>query len=487
MKEKTKGKKCENTKGVNELKKQVKGITLIALVVTIIVLLILAGVAISLTIGQNGIISRAQEATVIHENASVYEQLQFVVLDYQMSDVENSTETEILSKLKEDGYVNEDNTLNIERLMGRRLNTGRGSLENGDVYVLEQRQETASSVTSDVSETLKYYLIYYGENNSTSTNLGLAFEGKEELEPTDPSLFVVSGNGTIRMSVEDFYSKDDSVNVEVLVIPEKIDGITVTKIDFMGQVQNLSVKKIIMPDTVKSIAQFGMTGFKGIEEIKLSNSLESIGSEAFMGCSRLKTIEIPSTVNKIGYSAFDGCTNLKEIYINRNLNEIEIDNYYDKENEAPWGADNADIIYKPYEEFCENYLSNKTQGELEELLLKSWGYIGTFEECLNQDGITREDLEKEAEDNGISYSELLEQKLKFDENSWLYVEFDSKEAGILNKNVDELEQLVAEKYGAKSFEQLLANQNMTREQFLEAIKEEGFREEIDFLKCMILY
>ena len=42
------------------IKKQVKGITLIALVVTIIVLLILAGVALNLTIGQNGIISRAK-------------------------------------------------------------------------------------------------------------------------------------------------------------------------------------------------------------------------------------------------------------------------------------------------------------------------------------------------------------------------------------------------------------------------------------------
>ena len=46
MKEKTK------VKSLNNFKKQVKGITLIALVVTIIVLLILAGVAISLTIGQ---------------------------------------------------------------------------------------------------------------------------------------------------------------------------------------------------------------------------------------------------------------------------------------------------------------------------------------------------------------------------------------------------------------------------------------------------
>lgn len=42
--------------------KKENGITLVALVVTIIVLLILAGVAISLTIGNNGLFTRAQNA-----------------------------------------------------------------------------------------------------------------------------------------------------------------------------------------------------------------------------------------------------------------------------------------------------------------------------------------------------------------------------------------------------------------------------------------
>lgn len=60
---------------ITKLKKNVKGITLIALVVTIIVLLILAGVAISLTIGQNGIFSRAQTAVNTWKNAETNEQL----------------------------------------------------------------------------------------------------------------------------------------------------------------------------------------------------------------------------------------------------------------------------------------------------------------------------------------------------------------------------------------------------------------------------
>ena len=49
--------------------KKERGITLVALVVTIIVLLILAGVAISLTISDNGIFTRARRAADTWVNA----------------------------------------------------------------------------------------------------------------------------------------------------------------------------------------------------------------------------------------------------------------------------------------------------------------------------------------------------------------------------------------------------------------------------------
>ena len=55
---------------VKRLKKNKEGITLVALVVTIIVLLILAGVAINLTIGNKGLFSRAKLAINEWENAT---------------------------------------------------------------------------------------------------------------------------------------------------------------------------------------------------------------------------------------------------------------------------------------------------------------------------------------------------------------------------------------------------------------------------------
>ena len=49
--------------------KNVKGITLIALVITIVVLIILAGVAISLSLGENGIFTTAQQAVKNYTDA----------------------------------------------------------------------------------------------------------------------------------------------------------------------------------------------------------------------------------------------------------------------------------------------------------------------------------------------------------------------------------------------------------------------------------
>lgn len=44
------------------MKKQEKGITLIALVITIVILLILAGVSLNLVVGNEGILTRGKEA-----------------------------------------------------------------------------------------------------------------------------------------------------------------------------------------------------------------------------------------------------------------------------------------------------------------------------------------------------------------------------------------------------------------------------------------
>ncbi len=85
------------------------GITLIALVVTIIVLLILAGIAISLSVGNNGLFSRAKNAVDIWKNAESDEQ-------EKMKNFAN-TYDEILNNIGSNEDI-EENKITIDKITG---------------------------------------------------------------------------------------------------------------------------------------------------------------------------------------------------------------------------------------------------------------------------------------------------------------------------------------------------------------------------------
>ena len=63
--------------------KNQKGITLIALVVTIIVLLILAGISIAMLTGENGLITRAEEAKIANAEGAVRDAVVLAVSAYR--------------------------------------------------------------------------------------------------------------------------------------------------------------------------------------------------------------------------------------------------------------------------------------------------------------------------------------------------------------------------------------------------------------------
>ena len=71
---------------MNKIQKQ-KGITLIALVITIVVLIILAGVAINLTIGENGIFTRAKNARQQSDEETVREKIETAIVELQVEEV----------------------------------------------------------------------------------------------------------------------------------------------------------------------------------------------------------------------------------------------------------------------------------------------------------------------------------------------------------------------------------------------------------------
>ena len=86
--------------------KNKKGITLVALVVTIVVLLILAGVSINLVLGNNGIIARAKEAETKSAEASQNDLKGMNALTEEMNNALGEKPKVDLSKYKIGDYVN---------------------------------------------------------------------------------------------------------------------------------------------------------------------------------------------------------------------------------------------------------------------------------------------------------------------------------------------------------------------------------------------
>ena len=75
-----------------KIKNDMKGITLIALVITIIVLLILAGVSIAMLTGQNGILTQSQNAKEQTENSNNWEQVKLAVTAGKLENITKGTD-----------------------------------------------------------------------------------------------------------------------------------------------------------------------------------------------------------------------------------------------------------------------------------------------------------------------------------------------------------------------------------------------------------
>ena len=87
------------------LKKTEKGITLVALVVTIVVLSILAGVSINTVVGDDGIIQKAKEAAETTRRASAEEEMNRLVLEYELAKSDENFEDFLQEKINE-GRIN---------------------------------------------------------------------------------------------------------------------------------------------------------------------------------------------------------------------------------------------------------------------------------------------------------------------------------------------------------------------------------------------
>lgn len=107
---------------------------------------------------------------------------------------------------------------------------------------------------------------------------------------------------------------------DVVEIPERIDGYSVVSLGLPSHSQNIfrqdneeiKIKKLVIPDSVKRIEDGACRELKYLTELKLPKGVE-IGNEVFVNCKMLKKLELEKV--SLGYCAFDGVS-LDELIFN---------------------------------------------------------------------------------------------------------------------------------------------------------------------------
>lgn len=108
----------------------------------------------------------------------------------------------------------------------------------------------------------------------------------------------------------------------VVVIPSKINGVTVETIDHAA-FERSAVTSVTIPDSVTAILDRAFANCFQLTNISIPNSVTSIGFSAFEHCTSLKSITLPSSLRNISMFLFHNCSQLTTIQIPDSVPSIQ--------------------------------------------------------------------------------------------------------------------------------------------------------------------
>ena len=363
--------KCKNKSS----KKNEKGITLIALVISIIVMLVLAGVSLNATIGDNGIITRAQESKLKKEEADVETEI--------LSGVA-AVDTEYYEKVSADSGVTINNIYNISSLskyVKGKIN-GFKYNKNGTSIVYYTNEMGSYTVKFDKDGNAQTYKGIYVEKNQTTSikmdkddritlstdipNIVWAVVSGDDIGEVNPTTgeVIKKGNGTIIIKGADTNGnevtiiikdntgdnvaenidinkaievKDITSKAKAYIIPnENKDGNTLMikgtgSLNKKIEMDNaLTVKEIVIDEGVTTILNSPFTNFKNVENLTIPSTLRAFWSIG-VGLKNLTTVNYNAisaspiySISNMSTSGFEYCDNLKTINIGENVTEIPL-------------------------------------------------------------------------------------------------------------------------------------------------------------------
>ena len=248
------------------LKKE-HGITLVALVITIVVLLILVAVTLSLVLGDNGIVTKADEAKTASNQKEVEEQLKLKIQEYLTNNEGEFDRDDFLAFLSNQNEFtdNEDNTVTKD---GVTLSIG----EKGEVSIVNTDSNDDGNDNNYGTLTESWDI---SENQDESVIMNYY---------DDTKTLVVSGEGNTYYMLPYIYLMGG--DLAYYRNPNRLDLSMVSILDWVYEPETLIIEE-------------GMT---------------SISASAFNDIVSLKTLIIPSSVTSIENRAFNELTNDSTIY-----------------------------------------------------------------------------------------------------------------------------------------------------------------------------
>ncbi len=108
-----------------------------------------------------------------------------------------------------------------------------------------------------------------------------------------------------------------------IVIPSEINGRPVIKIEMASFSGNRNIKKIVIPDSIKTIGQNAFSSCTALKEIVIPDSVKQIGVSAFSDCTSLERAVISNGIATVGAFMFRNCYSLTDVVIPDGITRID--------------------------------------------------------------------------------------------------------------------------------------------------------------------
>lgn len=270
--------------------KKESGITLIALVVTIVVLLILAGVSINLVLGNNGIINKSKEAELQTRAGTVADEVELWKADVFLANNTNNTaedESDMLDRFWENGLITDDDEVDTANKVIK--------IKKSDGTVVREISYETSAMPNIFDYTEDGFITGIKEDFLTSN---------PETAQLKDNIKLAALNSDHRMQVSAVAAKFLIKELDgSIVIPKKIKGTKIIGIAPSAFDSIVNLNKVIINADILEIGETAFYHCTGLTSINIPSGLVSIGDYAFYDCD-ISNITIPSSVLHVGKRVF---------------------------------------------------------------------------------------------------------------------------------------------------------------------------------------